>query len=319
MKIRVPLILSLLLLLSACSSGGGQSNQTAEPPENSGTETQSLHLVATSYPVYMLTREISNGTGNTVELLVSEATSCLHDYTLTTTDMKLLETADVILLSGAGLEEFMESALESTQAVQIDSAAQIDLLEYNGNAHTHDEDEEGHAGHTHDLDPHVWMDLSRYEQMGAEIAARLSELDAAHAAQYAENWAACSQAILQADEALYQKALDVTERNLITFHDGFAYFAARYDFTILRSIEEEAGSEASAKDVQDIMRLITSYQLSVIYVEQYGSTATAASIARETGVDVRTLDMCMSGDKDADFDSYLARFVGNISVMLGEA
>ena len=36
-------------------------------------------------------------------------------------------------------------------------------------------------------------------------------------------------------------------RELITFHDGFSYFADAFDLTILRAMEEEAGSEASAR------------------------------------------------------------------------
>ena len=46
--------------------------------------------------------------------LVTESVSCLHDYTLTVRQMRSIEGAAMVILSGAGLEEFMEEALEGS-------------------------------------------------------------------------------------------------------------------------------------------------------------------------------------------------------------
>ena len=51
-------------------------------------------------------------------------------------------------------------------------------------------------------------------------------------------------------------------RELITFHDGFSYFADAFDLTILRAMEEEAGSEASAREVADIVAAVSYTHLS---------------------------------------------------------
>ena len=81
---------------------------------------------------------------------------------------------------------------------------------------------------------------------------------------------------------------------LITFHDGFSYFADAFDLTILRAIEEEAGGEASAREVADIVTEIQTHQLPAIFTEVNGADATAQIIHRECGVPVYALTLMMS-------------------------
>ena len=91
-KILFPLCFVLALALTACVPAG----QTAA--QDDGT----THLVATTYPVYLFTSELVKGAeGITVDLMIDQPISCLHDYTLSVKDMKTLERADLIILNGA--------------------------------------------------------------------------------------------------------------------------------------------------------------------------------------------------------------------------
>ena len=133
-KILFPLFLVLALALTACAPAG----QTAA--QDDGT----THLVATTYPVYLFTAELVKGVeGITVDLMIDQPISCLHDYTLSVKDMKTLERADLIILSGAGLEETMEDALDTvSDTPQIDCAQGIALLESShDHDHGHDDDD----------------------------------------------------------------------------------------------------------------------------------------------------------------------------------
>ena len=84
-------------------------------------------------------------------------------------------------------------------------------------------------------------------------------------------------------------------RNLITFHDGFEYFAQYCDLNILHSLEEESGSEASAKELIHLIEEVEHHQLPAIFTEKSGSVSAASIIARETGCETYTLDMAMAG------------------------
>ena len=85
-------------------------------------------------------------------------------------------------------------------------------------------------------------------------------------------------------------------RKLITFHDGFSYFAESFDLHIVKAVEEESGSEASAKELIELIDLVKTNQLPAIFTESNGSTSAADIIAKETGVKTFALDMAMAGD-----------------------
>lgn len=265
---------TLGLLLSACSA------PAASQPEDDGK----LHILATTYPVYLFTTAVTEGVDSVeVSLLVNQQTSCLHDYTLTVNDMKAIEGADVIVMNGAGLEDFMDDALAASEAPVIDCSEGIELLPALG-----------HEGHDHDTeyDPHIWMNEESAAVMMNNIVHGLGEVDEGNLERYTENGTAAT-ALLPGDDP---RLAELTCPYLITFHDGFQYFAQDNGLTLLKAIEEEEGSEASAAEIQEIVSLIREYDIPAIFTEVNGSDATAQAISRETGCEVYQLDMIMSGD-----------------------
>lgn len=278
-RILAPLC-TLLLLLSACGAPAA--------PEQDDT----LHVLATTYPVYLFTTAVTEGVeGVEVSLLVNQQTSCLHDYTLTVGDMKAIERADVIVRNGAGLEDFMDDALAASDAPVIDCSAGVELLPA-----------QGHEGHDDDTeyDPHIWMDPSYAQGMLSAISMGLGEL------VYGDDWAshgefhtgqlAAKDMLEQAGQRWQEQMEPLQGNGLITFHDGFRYFAQAFGLDLLKAIEEEEGSEASAAEIKEIVSLVEEYDIPAIFTEVNGSDATAQAIARETGCEVYALDMIMSGD-----------------------
>ena len=320
MKKSLPaLLLATLLLLTACTAGqSGERGPSAQPVR------QSLQVTAATYPVYLLTTAITQGVeGIEVSLMLNQPTSCLHDYSLSSTDMKALERADIILLSGAGLEDFMGDALAGSSAAVIDSSAGISFFLYEG--HDHD-NEEAHAhddDHDHDHDgeddPHIWMDPARAAQMAENIGAGLAAQDPDHAAAYQANTDAVVSQLTSALEDWREKLAPLTNRGIITFHDGFRYFAHTFDLELLKAIEEEEGAEASAKEIREISELIkdmeTKGSIPGVFTEVNGSDATAKAISRETGVSTFVLSMIMSGE-GTGLQPYLDAMDANINTIL---
>ncbi len=247
---------------------------------------ETAQIAATTGPVYTFTAALCQGTDLTVTQLVTENISCLHDYSLSVRQAKAAEAAQIIVLSGGGLEDFMAD-LPADKAV-IDSSTGITLSE---NCHDHD-----HAGHHHEADPHFWLSPACANIMVQNIYAGLCR-------QYPENsavFAANLQNLLTRLDALqtYGEAqlADLKTRELIPFHDGFSYFAQAFDLTVLKAVEEESGSEASASELKDLICLVRSHRLPAIFTEVNGAASAAQIIARETGVQVHTLTMAMNGD-----------------------
>ena len=272
---KFPLFLALILVLSLFAGCG-----SAEPASQ---------VAATTLPVYTFASRILEGTGITAERLVTEQVSCLHDYALNIDQVRCSEAAEVIVISGAGLEDFLGDLLKEDKV--IDASRELTLLP--GKEHAH----EGHEGHDHALgDPHIWLSPLMAKQMSQNICQGLSSKYPEQKDQMEENL----QALLADLEDLQaygeDRLQDLSCREIVTFHDGFAYLAQAFDLTILRSIEEEHGSEASAKDLSDLISLVKEHKLPAIFTEQNGSDAAASVIAAETGVKTYALTTAMSGD-----------------------
>ena len=274
----IPLLLSLLLLLTGC----------AKAPEP-------VDVAATTLPVYEFTQALCQGTELRVGRLVTESVSCLHDYSLNVNQVRLAEQAQVLVLSGAGLEDFMEDLLAGKTA--IDASQGIALLE--GEEHDHEEQGE-HDGHHHESDPHIWLSPENAKIMAQNICQGLTRQYPQWEPVFTDNL----QSLLTRLDALEQygqKTLKTLScRELITFHDGFSYFAQAFDLHILAALEEESGSEASAKELISLIRLARSHSLPAVFVEKNGSASAADILCRETGAKKATLDMAMAGDSYFD-------------------
>ena len=264
------------------------------PLTGCGTEA-SADIAATTLPVAEFTQRLCQGTGLTVARLVTEPVSCLHDYSLNVSQVKAAEAAKTIVISGAGLEDFLEGVIDEGKT--IDASAGIPLL----CGEDHDvEHEEEHEGHHHEEDPHIWLSPACAAKMAENICAGLSARYPEHAQVFADNLTP----LLEELDALQRYGDDTLSslscRELITFHDGFSYFAQSFGLTILAAVEEESGSEASARELIELIDLVREYRLSAIFTEVNGSPSAASVISRETGAAVCSLDMAMAGDSYFD-------------------
>ena len=277
-------IFSLLLaaLLSLSAFGCAKKEPAAENPKTD--------LLATTQPVYQLTCALTDGTGLSVGLLISESVSCLHDYTLTVSQMELVEQSGLVLESGLGLEDFMEDALRGK--TRIDISRNLDTLP-------------GEDGE----DPHWWLDPMRYQQ-AAELAAQ--ELGAQYpefSDRISENCAAFTQKLSELQSYGEQTLADLSCRELVTFHDGFSYFADAFSLTIAAAMEVEPGSEPSAKELEAIIAIVEENRIPAVFTELNGETGAAEVVASEAGCKVRTLDMAISSS------DYFAAMRKNIDIV----
>lgn len=263
----------VLLLFSGCGS-------TDTPAQ----------VAATTLPVYDFTSRLCQDTPIRVTRLISEDVSCLHDYTLQISQMQAIEAAQVIVISGAGLEDFLPLDIHSSAV--IDASLNIPLL--SGHA-LHDHSHDHNHADAHDHDPHIWLSVSNARTMAKNIYTGLCVRFPEYAERFKANLTSLNTEF-DALERYEQDALSsISCRKLITFHDGFTYLANSCGLEILKAVEEESGSEASAAELISLIQLVDQHALTAIFTEKNGSTSAASIIRKETGAEVYTLDMAMSG------------------------
>lgn len=274
------LFLALLLLISLAGC-------SADP--------HSAQIAATTLPVYEFTSVLCRGTDLTVTRLVTESVSCLHDYTLTVRQVKAAQAAETIVISGAGLESFLAGVIDEEKA--IDASEGISLLSGEHHHDHEDSDEhEDHGEHEETQDPHIWLSPENAAQMAENICNGLCLRYPEYASRFKDNLPGLLAQLDALEQYGKSQLSQLSCRDIITFHDGFSYFAQAMDLNILAAVEEESGSEASAKDLKELILLVWEHPGCGIFVEKNGSDSAATVIAAETGVAANTLDMAMSGD-----------------------
>ena len=251
-----------------------------------------LTIVTSFYPMYLHTiNVVKDVKGVKIVNMTKPQTGCLHDYQLTTEDLKTLEKARVFVVNGAGMEAFLDKVLKQIPQLKIVEASQgIALIKGHG--------EEGD-------NPHVWVSVSNAIVQVRNIANQLGGIDPANAKQYRKN----ADAYIKKLEALKKKmhrGLDnIQNRNIITFHEAFPYFAQEFNLNIVAVIEREPGSEPSARELADTIKTIKKRKVKGLFAEPQYPAKAAAMIAKETGLKVSSLDPAVTGEANGDLDAYL--------------
>lgn len=272
MKKRI-LIPALFLLVLLCGCVGTANTQTAVGG-----------IVCTTQQLANLTERVLDGTaagdGTEIACVVTEPVSCLHDYTLSVRQMQLLENAAVVIESGMGLEDFMADALRASHCTRITASAGVAAL-------PSDED-------PGEPDPHIWLAPKNCAQMAQTIADGLAELYPEDAARLRENAADYAREMDELQAYGEQQLSSLSCRQLVTFHDGFSYFADAFGLEIAAAMEVEAGSEPSARELEEVVAVVRENAIPAVFSEANGTQDAAQLVARETGAGVFVLDMGLS-------------------------
>lgn len=267
-------------------------------PSVQGASARPLEILTSFYPMYVTTLNVVGDTpGVNVKCLTPAVVGCLHDSQLTPGDMRTIAGADIFVANGAGMESFIAKALNQSPALKlVDASKGIKLVDDN---------------------PHVWVSISGAIKQVKNIADGLAEADPAHADLYKKN-AAAYIAKLESLRTEMHAALDgLKNRNIITFHEAFPYFASEFKLNIAGVIEREPGSEPNAKELADTVETVKKLKIRALFAEPQYPARCAMIIERETGVPVNILDPAVSGPRDpaAARDSYIVTMRKNLEVL----
>lgn len=313
MKKRIILLVSIVLI-----SGYIIAGCTSSFKNNGDFNKEDLTIVTSFYPIYLHVINITKGIPNIqVMNMAQPQTGCLHDYQLTPNDLKTLDQADIFVINGGGMESFLDKSLLQLTAMDIiDASKNIELIENND----HEEDDYGHAhdheGHEHDVNPHVWVSVTGAIEQVKAIAEELGNLDEAHKKEYHTNAKTYIEKLEQLRQEMHGVLDHVPNKNIVTFHEAFPYFAKEFELNIIGTIVTEPGSEPSAKTLAKIIEDIKKYDVKAVFAEpQYDSKA-ADVISREANVKLYTLDPIVTGLADENQkDQYLIVMRENLKTL----
>jgi manganese/zinc/iron transport system substrate-binding protein len=263
------------VLVTACNSGVQEA------------ETDKPYLVATTG---MIADAAANIVGDSarVEGLMGPGVDP-HLYKATRSDLSKLRKADVILYNGLLLEGKMGEVLEKL-AAQKPVIAVADVIDQSRLISTGNDT----------YDPHIWFDLSLWQEAVEVLGSRLAELHPERADYYRQNTRAYAQELAELHDWTREQVASIPEgqRVLITAHDAFSYFGKAYDIEVRGLQGISTLSEFGLRDVSDLVNFIVGRGIKAVFVES--SVPTRSLEAVVSGVQQRGHDVQIGGTLYSD-------------------
>lgn len=257
-------------------------------------------VLTSFYPMYIMAMNVAGGIPGVVVLnLTPPVTGCLHDYALTPGDMKKLDSADVFVVNGAGMESFLEKARAANPRIEIIALASgVPLIN----------DPRGEAN------PHVWVSVSGAIAEVENLIAGLQAADPERAGRYESNGRAYVKKLEALRGQMTAGLAPFRGQEIITFHEAFPYFAREFGLEVAAVVEREPGSSPNPRELAETIDLIRKTGIKILFSEPQYSSAAAQVIARETGAQVRVLDPAVTGPVEPD--AYLTIMRANLETLL---
>lgn len=268
-----------------------------------------INVTASFYPIYILAENVIGDTeGINLQNMAQPQTGCLHDYQLSTGDMKKLDTTDIFLINGGGMESFLDNALELFPQLNIvDTSKGTVSLENDG--HDHEEEGEDEHSHNHEENSHFWILPQNAAVQAENICEALSEVCPDKADEFRENTDSFIESLNDID------TFDGNGMKVCIFNEAFAYLHLSYGLDVRLCVEMDENQTPSAKEMAEIITTVKEENISLLIAADDASKAIADTVARETDAKVVVLDPVLTGDFSPE--SYAEALNENARILKG--
>lgn len=240
----------------------------------------------------------------TVEVLLPPGASP-HTYEPSPRQMAALDRAALYLQIGVPFEgpflDKVKSVVDELRIVDCRRGVELVPVE-SGEAHDH--------GHDHGhLDPHIWLDPARMQQVAANAAQALKELLPERSPEIDRNLLALELALRETDRRVTEVLARHHGRTMVVLHPAYGYFARRYGLEQL-AVEVE-GKAPSARQLTAVVDRLENHPLRAIFVQPQFSKTAAQRIADALGCDLVELDP-LAGDYLANLELMAGRIAASM-------
>ena len=250
---------------------------------------------ATIFPLYDIAKNVA---GDKIEVvLVAPAGASPHTFEPSPADIKNLSGSRVIFSIGEGLDNWTQAiaaALLGTAVKPVSEGIVLimteeDEEEEEENGH-HEEAEEGHEHHHGDTNPHYWLSVPNAKIIAENITAEIILLDPENEAYYRENLSEYNTRLDDADSAVRLMLRNIPNKNIITMHDAWPYFAQEYGLEVVGTFEPFPGREPSAKYLADLAQTAERYDVKTIFSEPQLANQILFPFLQDYGLKLEILD-----------------------------
>ncbi|HPN84641.1 MAG TPA: metal ABC transporter substrate-binding protein [Victivallales bacterium] len=273
-------------------------------------------VLCTTFPIFQITRNVTQGnTALEVELMLPSQLGCPHDYALSPQDMQKLARADVLLINGLGLEEFLGAPIKNAnpKLIIIDSSAGIeDIIQYKEQCHSGDKCQHDHG---HGVpNPHLFASPRMSARLASNIAEGLSKLDPDSVTLYTKNAGEYSKTMNLLADKMSALGKRLKNNRIVQPHGVFDYLARDIGLEIAATMQSHGG-EPSASEMIQMIRAIKEKKVGAIFSEPQYPGKLGETLSKECSVPTAVLDPCATGPEKASLDYYEKVMLKNIETI----
>jgi len=303
----IPLLVVLGLAMAGCTTSAAQPTDTASQPDpaigtdqmadptSSDAELQAaaiqclagpiitsrpLRIVTTVAPITSLVGIMAGNIGHTVQGLVPEGTNS-HTFEPPPSAAQILEQADIVFMNGLQLEDPTKAMAKSNAKKAVLCELGTATLPASDWLYDFSFPKEGGKPN-----PHLWTNPPMVLGYLTMIRDVLIGADPLNATKYDENYVALSQDVMVLDEAMKKavETIPAPNRQLLTYHDAYAYFSRYYGFKVIGAIQPQSFEEPSPKEVAALIEQVKANKVPAIFGSEVFPSAVLATIGKEANV-----------------------------------
>ncbi|HYY88374.1 MAG TPA: metal ABC transporter substrate-binding protein [Chloroflexota bacterium] len=288
--------LALLLVLAALLAPA-----SAQPQPHGGPR------VVTSTTVFAdLVQQVGGDRLASVDSVVPAGVD-VEDYDPKPGDLQTVAQASLLVMNGLALDRWVPKLVQSANP-GVTTLVLSDGLPVLGIGASDDEDIAQNGN------PHFWLDPQYAKVYARKIHDQLVALDPDGQAVYDANTTAYLSQLDALDQWIRQQVATIPpdNRKLVTFHEAYPYFAARYGFQLIGVITPSPGQEPSAGELAQLIAAVKAAQVKAVFSEAQFSPRLTQTLAQEAGVQQVVADLYNDSLGDPPADSYIGMMRYNV-------
>ncbi len=280
-----------------------------------------MNIYASFYPMYFLASEIAGEKARVTSMVPAGVEP--HDWEPTPKFAAQLNSADMLIYNGAGMETWMEnllSIIESDKTSMVDTSKGIELIEADG----HEEGSEAEEEHEHgEHDPHIWVSPLRLMQQARNVYEALVEADPQNTEYYKGNMAELEAKLKKLDQDIRDASKDFKSNVIVVSHEAFGYFAKDYSLKQIAIRGVNPQDEPSPSQMAELVKICRANNVRYIFFEKLTSPKLSETLAREVGAGTMVLnDAAGLSDEDVkagkDYITVMYENLDNLKKALGD-
>jgi ABC-type Zn uptake system ZnuABC Zn-binding protein ZnuA len=134
--------------------------------------------------------------------------------------------------------------------------------------------------------PHLWTNPPFAKKYARIVADTFKGRDPDHAAAYGANYTRFAEKVDALDRAMKSATASMAprQRQLLTYHDAYAYFGKHYSWKIIGAVQVSSFEDPTPKEVASLISQVKKQRVEAIFGSEVFPNPVLAEIGREAGV-----------------------------------